>query len=540
MRPSATWLRGLAVLVAMAVAAAGCGSTAQVAGQPAADGTAGAGVAAGGTDEMSLSGLSGLSDPSAVPQAPGGDIAPGGNLDAGGGLDIDGPRRQQAPGAGGGTRAGAAAGQRDTGPPGREGARATRASGRGFTKTTIKIGMPMPRDAGAANNAVGGTGLEPGDERKYLRAIVEEVNRTGGIAGRKVVPVIYEIEENSAQTWEQQYQAACTYWTEDEPVFAAHVAGNFTRDSVRACLNGRGVPIWRGGFHTNADAAVYARFPLWVEVTAMHLGRLSRTLVDDLAGQNFFKPARGVGEMRLGLVRYETSTYDRATEQELKPALRRHGVEIAEEVEVNEPAAVNDVSAISAQLSNAVLRFRSSGITNVLFLEETALLTALFMRQADPQEYLPRYGLHSMNGGQAALVPNVPPRQLRGSIGIGYAPVYDVPFEDAPADPGLRRCINLMRREGLELPSQFARYLAAEMCDTFFSLQAAGRGAGEPLSAEGLIAGLHALGSSYASAVSPRTSFANQRRDGAAAYRRVAFFDNCTCFKYTSGLLPAR
>ncbi|MBW3661728.1 MAG: ABC transporter substrate-binding protein [Actinobacteria bacterium] len=398
----------------------------------------------------------------------------------------------------------------------------------------------MSKDAGAANNAVGGTGLEQGDEREILRAVVEEVNRTGGVAGREVVPVIYEVEENSAQTWEQQFQAACTYWTEDEPVFVAHVNTNFTRDSVRACLNDRGVPVWRGGFHTNMDAAVYERFPLWVEVPAMGLGQISRTLAEDLADQDFFSPTGVVDQVKLGLVRYEPSHYDRATEQHLKPALARHGVEIEEEVQVTEPNAVSDVSGVAAQLSNAVLRFNTRGVTHVLFLEETSLLAALFMRQADPQEYRPRYGLHSLNGPQAGLIPNVPERQLHGAIGIGYAPVLDVPVGDAPPTPGLKRCIDLMEQEGIELPSQFGRYLALEMCETFFSLQAAGRGAGEPLSAEGLMAGLYALGDSYPSVVAPRTSFANQRRDGAAAYRRLAFVEDCTCFQYTSDLLPAR
>lgn len=536
MRPSATLLRGLAVLVVVVLAAVACGSTARVIDNPAAQGAAAPGS---GEDELSLSGS--LADP----DAPGGNVAPGGDLDLGA-PGMDAPGRQQTPGAAGGAGAGGGAGAAapaapgDTSPSGRGGTQANRASGRGFTETKVMIGYPVSKDAGAANAAVGASGLEQGDEREILRVVVEEVNRTGGVAGREVVPVIYEVEENSAQTWEQQYQAACSYWTEDKRVFVAHVGTNFTRDSIRACLNDRGVPIWRGGFHTNADAAVYKRFPLLVEVPAMSLGRVSRTLAEDLVEQSFFTPAGGVGQMRLGLVRYESSYYDRATEQALKPALARHGIEIAEEVEVNEPNAVSDVSTISGQLSNAILRFRSRGVTHVLFLEETSLLTALFMRQAEPQEYRPRYGVHSLQGGQAGLVPNVPARQLHGAIGIGYAPVFDVPVQDAPTTPGQQKCIKLMEREGIELPSQFGRYLAMETCDLFFSLQAAGRGAGEPLSAEGLIAGLHALGDSYSSAVALRTSFAKQRHDGAAAYRRVAFFPNCTCFKYTSRLLPAR
>src|SRR5207248_1541359 len=85
--------------------------------------------------------------------------------------------------------------------------------------------------------------------------VVKYVNLTGGIAGRKVQWVDYHWDIAQAvnkSTRNQQQQAACAHWTEDDPVFA--IAGTFYMDDDiwLNCAEHAKTPLLLGvpGFHT--------------------------------------------------------------------------------------------------------------------------------------------------------------------------------------------------------------------------------------------------------------------------------------------------
>ena len=83
----------------------------------------------------------------------------------------------------------------------------------GVTKDEIKIGITYP-DLEAIRSV---TNTNHGDYEKAYRAVIDDLNKQGGINGRKVVPVFAEINPLGTVP----AQEACVKLTEDEKVFVA-------------------------------------------------------------------------------------------------------------------------------------------------------------------------------------------------------------------------------------------------------------------------------------------------------------------------------
>ena len=100
----------------------------------------------------------------------------------------------------------------------------------------MQIGIETLTNVGAAYAAVGYKGVVPTDEdvKNVAEAMADAVNRRGGIAGRKMVPVLHFTDITSG-TADTRGQAACSYFTEDHHVFAVVGQGNHG-DSFPSCL----------------------------------------------------------------------------------------------------------------------------------------------------------------------------------------------------------------------------------------------------------------------------------------------------------------
>jgi len=115
--------------------------------------------------------------------------------------------------------------------------------GPGLTKTTISIGITYYQSAKAANAALGARGVDTGDPVAASRVLVAAINGSGGIAGRRVVPLFYAIDPQSAQPYASEAQAECSYFSEDHHVFA--VLDGTPAADARACLAKHGVAVLR-------------------------------------------------------------------------------------------------------------------------------------------------------------------------------------------------------------------------------------------------------------------------------------------------------
>jgi ABC-type branched-subunit amino acid transport system substrate-binding protein len=391
----------------------------------------------------------------------------------------------------------------------------------GVTSSTIKIGVYT---AGGYSSFAKSAGFDValGDMGAEAKEVMDYINAHGGVLGRKLVPVIHDANiAAAASNPAAEYQAACAAWTQDHRVYAVVSPIGASNNTLYDCLAKYGVPTINSGEST--DATFFQRYQnYFYEPTDLNLRRIMDNQVDALYSAGFFGKGAKIG-MVLANNPYEKT----AVEKGLKPALARHGLTLTDSF------AVSTGSSNSSEYSSAVLRFRTAGITHVLFSFQASAL--LFMIAADNQGYTPRYGLHSRNSPAPVLQAEAPARQQRGAMGIGWQPMNDV---DQAHDPGIlnprqKLCLDLVKKAGQDPSVRATALIGLWLCDDIFFLHdALERAAGFSMSA--LRSGAESL-TDYEAASTFRSGFApGHLHDGAKLFRLIAYKDDCSCYQYVS------
>jgi hypothetical protein len=404
----------------------------------------------------------------------------------------------------------------------------------GVTEDTISIGFIESENADQANQALGSSEVTAGDGRAMDEALIEDLNKRGGIAGHRVVPVFGTIDATSNETFESQFEGLCQTFTRDHHVYGVVGAGQVTENFL-ACMEAAGSVNVNGGFSNN-DARIFPRYPHYIEVAMMNLTRGASITVDGLFRAGYF----GSGA-KIGVVTYDSPQFENALREGLLPALARHGLEAAETRMLSYPDRLSDAGTMSSQASSAALRFKTQNVTHVLILDYNALATVLFMEAADNAEYAPKYGLNSQNGGSqlATIVPSCCAQELHGALLVGWSPAADLGAEDYEARPknaSYRRCVKLMAENGVTFDSANAAGIALISCDSVWFLeQSVERAAVNGLiSADTFLAGVHGLGTGFLAADPFQTRFDATHHDGISQAADMVYLDECSCFRYTS------
>jgi hypothetical protein len=408
--------------------------------------------------------------------------------------------------------------------------------GPGITKDTIYVGGVYLKNGGSANEAVAGAGasLDPGDFRLAYNAIIEEVNKEGGIAGRKVAPIYAEFDVSSSQTIDQQAQSACAKWTQDNKVFAiiAGVQGNVVQECTEKA---HAVNIVAGAGSSLPDD--FRRYPHYVEISGMNIVRMGSITVKGLAAQNYFDTGT-----RLGLITWDAPNYKEALEKGFVPALRSVGVTSATQTAyVHVPASFNDLGGLNSDVSNAVLRFSEQDIDHVMIIDGSAGVCAgaclgyQFLQQAESQKYYPRYGFNDNNYADASVNSLYPASQLKRSVSTVWSD------DTAAADVGWRpnpareKCYDIMRKHSVPMDNDNQTYAARAACEQLWFMRAAIAKLGNAtLNNDNFMAAVNTIGTSFQPLNTYLSRLSASQHDGASAVRNEAFFDSCTCYKYTS------
>lgn len=522
----------LAVATLLAVA---CGSTAPVAPQ-AAPGTVSEQTEAaldagnGGLDAFDTTGGmdDGLADPSVGSDATGGGEIVAGDKDAPGGAPAGAGASGDATAAD--RSPSTAGGQPATGGGGGERSNA-RATGPGVSRDTIHVGMFFVNDGDRANEA---TGFEStsADARHVYNAILEDVNRRGGVLGRELKPVYYRGSAVTSQTVSEQAQAACAHWHQDNKVFG--VLGFPHPVALECTQKVGGVSVYAGLGIFLSDT--FQRYPAFVEVSGMDVERQAAVTIDGLQQQGYFRGGAPTGT-KVGILTFDTAGFHRAVDRVAVPALARHGHGKPEVAYITPPQRAQEVGNSSSEVQSAILRFKSVGVTHVIILEGAAGIAGgghlmfLFTNQAEPQAYRPRYGLNS-GVGLNGVSPQTPEGQLDGARAVGWVDPYDMPESKRLDNATVRRCRRIMKRAGL--PSEGFTFADSLLkCEqVFFFVMALDR-AGAPHH-DAFVAGVNAIGTGYTSGVALATRFSPDQHDGVAAVRNAKYVPSCRCFHPTS------
>ena len=195
----------------------------------------------------------------------------------------------------------------------------------GVTDTTINIGLMYTVNGAAANAAIGAAGITQGDERANFRILIDDINKNGGIAGRKVVPVFHPLDATSTQSLDSQWQAACDDFTQDHKVFAVFSGSN---DTFRECITKRGALAVDNGGLTTVGEDVFRQYPNYVEIMSINLDRMAHLMLEGLNAQGYFggwSPQLGrpvSGRAKVGIVLWDLPSFRKAVDKVSVPDSR--------------------------------------------------------------------------------------------------------------------------------------------------------------------------------------------------------------------------
>jgi hypothetical protein len=394
------------------------------------------------------------------------------------------------------------------------------------TAKTITIGVEYYENVEKAGRTTG-ISYTYGEQKAQVEAIVKYVNAHGGMAGRKVVPVFHAFDRGDVD-FSAAEERACSDFTEDHKVFAA-LLYNDHYESYPVCLAKRNTVVIQLPFSSARDQRFFDRWANYYYTPGqLNLHHVARPLVEGLASLGYFEKGA-----KLGLVRGDEPAHARATNEALKPALAAYGQKIDQEAVLT---PLVDASDFSAQMSNAILRFRNANVTHVIVFGHSAFF---WMAQAESQHFRPRYGISSLDW-PAFLADTVPHEQLRRAVGIGWMPTNDVPDQLAPkSNPTSRLCLDVLRKAGQTFSDPTSKTGALGYCDDLLFLKTASDRADE-LTPAGFRRSVEALGATYESPLVFATRFGSRRHDGPSAVRSLLFDDGCGCFVYKGSLRSTR
>ena len=402
-------------------------------------------------------------------------------------------------------------------------------NGFGVTSTTISVAAVYPKGAGAGSEALGASGLDPGDTRAAQQAVADYINKNGGVAGRKLRLVWHEVD--SARPRSENEQAACAAFTEDDQVFVLGAGTEITNECARR-NNALGLT---NGIMSQTSATL-RKYPSIIQITGFTVDRAMRVTVNGLARQKYFTPTA-----KVGVVTWDGSDYRYGVTHGALPALAAAGVK-AEVIEIPVPEAYGNLGPTSAAISNAVLKFRSAGVTHVIIMDGAAgtigpgYLVLEWMHNAESQQWRPTYGLNS-NSGFSTMAPNLPPQQMSGSLGVGWVPIADQTPDDQQSwlkTSQAQLCLKIMKDAGQPSSTNNQKTLQFYYCDFFFFLKHSLDRVSGPLNLSTAMAAVNSVGSSYPVLSTFGTEITADKHDGATLARTMQFFSDCTCYRYTS------
>lgn len=396
----------------------------------------------------------------------------------------------------------------------------------GVSDREITFGFVYSAGAEVYARTIGGPDAHPGNTKRQIEAVVKAVNADGGIAGRRVrlLPFKFDFGGSIAS----QLQAACAYFTEDNKTFA--VSGNIAGitaeigDVLYSCLGSRGVAFIENMIA--GDTTMFARYPdVAYAPSSMTADRVAATLIDALVAAGWFGSSPVIGVHSL-----DSPMWHRIVTKVVKPRLAAHGLTATEEFYYRAGTSGADGAA---DYAGATLRFSSSRVTHVI---NVGVHPFLFAQAAESNGFRPKWSVDT-DLSPSNWVSGLPPAQMEGSLGIGWAPSRDLLSSDrgAPVNSAEKRCLAIMQAAGEDTTPALARQLQLSACTSVFFLQTALRQASE-VSLMGLAEGTAALRTGYLDPATWRSRFQPGRRDGLGAYRLLAYNPDCRCYRYSSGL----
>ena len=280
----------------------------------------------------------------------------------------------------------------------------------GVSKDEIKLGVTYV-DLDAIRNV---TDISHGDYKATYNAVIDQLNKKGGINGRKVVPVFAPINPIGTAP----AQEACLKLTEDEKVFAT--VGFFYFDAPLCYVAQHDTPILGGTMdptYLKQAKAPWMTLDSGPEVTPRAVDALVKS--GDLKG-------------KIGIVAAATEEKN-LLDAAVLPALKRNGIKNTVAI-IDAP--LNDTVAATQQAGTIAERFQSDGIKTVLLVGATPSAFSNALKNSDYRPKLVGTPFSTFQG--AALNKATDPALWKDSATADIAADFN--------DPSLQACYRTVEK----------------------------------------------------------------------------------------------
>ena len=364
-----------------------------------------------------------------------------------------------------------------------------------------------------------------GDARAQAKAMAEYVNSKGGIAGRKLVPVVHDY--NAQQASEVNDNNLCQKITTTDKAFMAVLSGQI-HFSARTCYKAKKTLAFEGGAYGWGKAFIDEHSPYLWSVSYSDYDRLLIALTNRIKETGWLK-----GQLKVGVILWDDKPYHDVADKVLIPRLQALGVTV-----VKASVSNSDITSIEGGLHAAAQKMVTEGVTHLTFVGSAPLQP--FFVQQNQQNRQFKYALTTYD------VPRYMDAEFKdnmaGAIGVGIAPVDDVfDAQHKFPQPGLETfCRDLYKRAGIELPGRYVKgefnsKQAISYCETTLMLKKVADTIPQTLSPETWAAAAEKLGTSFQAAMTFASSYGPRKHFGADVYRDILFDATCRCMTYVSG-----
>jgi ABC-type branched-subunit amino acid transport system substrate-binding protein len=363
-----------------------------------------------------------------------------------------------------------------------------------------------------------GTPVNFGNGHQEIKGIVDDINKHGGVNGRKIQPFFGDW---NAASQENGREADCTKLTEDDKVSFIITVVNMSEGYV-ACAARHNVPVINASFGAGDDY-MYRQFSLFLYSASL----MDLNTEESLVLQTGRAGGRVAATKKVGVVIDDTPPgdpqYDRVLNATVVPVLKAWGV----------PYETFGV-ATQADVNSAVLRFRADGVKTVLFIAPSGIIEILFMQAAEQQGYRPDYILGDSTAtwfiGEAA-----PLAQVQHITGAGSLPVSNVPESQYPTTAREKKCFAVIRAAGESNNNRHNSVTATPYCEATWEFVAIASKVSGALTPASFYAAYPTV-RDFAPVTTFSINFASGRHSAAAQYRTLGYMSKCQCISYTSGL----
>jgi hypothetical protein len=397
-------------------------------------------------------------------------------------------------------------------------------SARGVSATAVNVAFPVV----AINSLAGREGFAQDKEyNEQIAAItlyVQQINRAGGIDGRRINPIISQFDPtNDAST-----QALCRQWTEGSPPVFAVVDGIGTWEGAnQLCVTQQGKTPLISAWSTTTN---------WTDLGSPYLWWTGADMAPVLAATVQWGLSSGrLGHgKKVGVVVSDQAPDQAALDDYLLPDLRRAGISPVVETVAGNP---DQTATTNSDAQLAVERFKAAGVQSVFpLVPENAFFPYVGAESA--QQYYPQLLLSDYQSTveiALGLIPVPYEAALDGQEGVTTETLGG--FDDARPesqggyDPGVRSCYTTWHAAHPKpIPGTESAYIEEQgpiegWCGAIRLFAAAAKGAGKDLNRRTFVESMARI-SNYPGTTSPVWTFGATKFYGPVEYQVVKIHNN--------------